>query len=257
MLEGLADITPGIALLDDQNVVVRADLPGPAQRQVAVISGGGAGHESAHAGYLGSGMLHATVSGDVFTLLPGDAVMAAIQAVAGPAGVVLVVKNYTGDRLNFALAAEIVRAAGIPSEIVVVADDVALRETVEPSRHRGIAGTVLIHKIAGAAAEAGAPVHEVAEAAQRHARCDHRRPKDRPWQPRGSVGERPRRQPPTELAIVARAAMSNLKAQGLVVERAWSGTLLSALEMPGVSLSVLVVDDARLAQPDVSTAASA
>src|SRR4051794_31555288 len=168
MLEGLADITPGIALLDSENVVIRANLPEPARRGVAVVSGGGAGHEPAHAGYVGSGMLHAAVVGDVFTSPSVDAVLAAIQAVAGPVGVVLVVKNYTGDRLNFGLAAEMARAAGIPAEIVVVADDVALRETVEPSRRRGIAGTVLIHKIAGAAAEAGAPLREVADAA-RHA----------------------------------------------------------------------------------------
>ncbi len=169
MLEGLADITPGIALLDHEDVVIRNDLPEPAQRRVAVISGGGAGHEPAHAGYVGVGMLHAAVVGDVFTSPSVDAVLAAIQAVAGPRGVVLIVKNYTGDRLNFGLAAEMARTAGIPAEIVVVADDVALRGTVEPARRRGIAGTVLIHKVVGALAEAGASVHEVAEAGRQAA----------------------------------------------------------------------------------------
>ena len=156
MLEGLADITPGVALLDHADVIIRADLPVPARRGVALISGGGAGHEPAHAGYVGSGMLHAAVVGDVFTSPSVDAVLAAIQAVGGPRGVVLIVKNYTGDRLNFGLAAAIARTAGIPAEIVVVADDVALRGTVEPARRRGIAGTVLVHKVAGALAEAGA-----------------------------------------------------------------------------------------------------
>ena len=92
--------------------MLRSDTPEAAQRKVAVISGGGAGHEPAHAGYVGTGMLHAAVSGDVFTSPSVDAVLAAIQAVAGPAGALLIVKNYTGDRLNFGLAAELARAGG-------------------------------------------------------------------------------------------------------------------------------------------------
>ncbi|MFL5255032.1 MAG: dihydroxyacetone kinase family protein [Rhodopila sp.] len=315
MLEGLADITPGIALLDNENVVIRANLPEPARRGVAVVSGGGAGHEPAHAGYVGAGMLHAAVVGDVFTSPSVDAVLAAIQEVAGPAGVVLVVKNYTGDRLNFGLAAEMARAAGIPAEIVVVADDVALRETVEPSRRRGIAGTVLIHKIAGAAAEAGAQLHDVAEAARQaaaslgsmgvalgactvpaagtpsfalaedeielglgiHGEPGVQRAKIQPVdrlvedilnaiiEDRGiASGDRVALlvnglggTPPMELAIVARAAMLSLGKRGIVVERAWSGTLLSALEMPGVSLSLLAVNDARTARLDAATTAPA
>src|SRR6202000_1404639 len=99
-------------------------------RPVAVLSGGGAGHEPAHAGYVGAGMLSGAIAGDVFTSPSVDAVLAAIRAAAGPAGAVLIVKNYTGDRLNFGLAAEIARGRGIPTEIVVVADVVALRDTV-------------------------------------------------------------------------------------------------------------------------------
>src|SRR3954453_17096831 len=121
MLEGLVDLASGQALLEDENVVVRANLPPyQARHEVAVLSGGGSGHEPAHAGYVGVGMLHAAVAGDVFTSPSVDAVLAAIQAVAGPAGVVLIVKYYTGDRLNFGLAAEVARPAGIPAEIVVV-----------------------------------------------------------------------------------------------------------------------------------------
>ncbi|MDB5375241.1 MAG: dihydroxyacetone kinase subunit DhaK, partial [Belnapia sp.] len=166
MLEGLCDLHPGLALLADEDVVVRADLPEAAARPVAVLSGGGAGHEPAHAGYVGPGLLAGAIVGDVFTSPSADAVLAGIRAAAGPAGAVLIVKNYTGDRLNFGLAAELARAAGIPCEVVVVADDVALRETVPPERRRGIAGTVLIHKLAGAAAAAGQGVAAVAAVAR-------------------------------------------------------------------------------------------
>ena len=151
LLEGTVDLSPRLALLDSEDVVIRADLPAPAERKVAIISGGGSGHEPAHAGYVGRGMLTAAVAGDVFTSPSTDAVLAAILAVSGPAGAVLVVKNYTGDRLNFGLAAELARQQGIPVEVVIVADDVALRELVARDRRRGIAGTVLVHKLAGAA----------------------------------------------------------------------------------------------------------
>src|SRR6266481_6074994 len=103
MVEGLVAAYPGLRRLPGQTVLVRADLAAPAQRKVAVISGGGSGHEPAHAGYVGSGMLSAAVAGDVFTSPSPDAVLAAIRAVTGPPGAVLVVKNYTGDRLNFGL----------------------------------------------------------------------------------------------------------------------------------------------------------
>ena len=141
-LEGLVDLNPSLALLETEDVIVRADLPRPQARQVAVLSGGGSGHEPAHAGYVGAGMLSAAIAGDVFTSPSVDAVLAAIRAVSGPAGAVLIVKNYTGDRLNFGLAAEMASAEGIPTKIVIVADDVALHDTVEPSHRRGIAGTV-------------------------------------------------------------------------------------------------------------------
>src|SRR3954452_9652967 len=165
MLEGLVDLASGQALLEGENVVVRANLPPyQARHEVAVISGGGSGHEPAHASYVGAGMLHAAVAGDVFTSPSVDAVLAAIRAVAGPPGVLLIIKNYPGDRLNFGLAAALARAEGIAVETVVVADDVALRDTVEPGRRRGIAGTVLVHKVAGATA-AGLPLSEVAREA--------------------------------------------------------------------------------------------
>src|SRR6202012_2889785 len=107
------------------------DMPDVPGRPVAVISGGGSGHEPAHAGYVGRGMLSAAVLGDVFTSPPPDAVLAAIRAVTGPAGALLIVKNYTGDRLNFGLAAELARTEGCKVEVVVVADDVALAGSAE------------------------------------------------------------------------------------------------------------------------------
>lgn len=164
MLEGLVAVTPGLALLENETVAVRADAP--LTDTVALISGGGSGHEPAHAGYVGPGMLTAAVAGDVFTSPSTDAVLAAIRAVSGPKGALLIVKNYTGDRLNFGLAAEIAKNEGTPVEMVVVDDDVALAAGGRHAGRRGIAGTVLIHKIAGAAAARGLPLAEVTAAAE-------------------------------------------------------------------------------------------
>src|SRR4051812_15993236 len=132
MVEGLAAVHPGLVRLPGHTVLVRDDMLAmpPADRKVALISGGGSGHEPAHAGYVGQGMLSAAVLGDVFTSPSPDAVLAAIRAVAGPPGCLLIVKNYTGDRLNFGLAAEMARAEGIPVEVAVVADDAALADSV-------------------------------------------------------------------------------------------------------------------------------
>lgn len=171
MLDGLVVLDPRLKRLSGYNVLVRADAEAVRNQQVALISGGGSGHEPAHAGYIGEGMLSAAVAGEVFTSPSTDAVYAAIRAVGGRPGVLLIVKNYTGDRLNFGLAAEMARADGIPVEMVIVADDVALDASRQTAGARGIAGTVLIHKIAGAAAAKGASLLEVkaaAEAASTH-----------------------------------------------------------------------------------------
>ncbi len=141
-------------------VVLRADWD---KKQVAIVSGGGSGHEPAHAGLVGKGLLTAAVCGDVFASPSVDAVLAAIVAVTGPAGCLLVVKNYTGDRLNFGLAAERAKALGLKVEMVIVADDVALPDARQP---RGVAGTVFIHRIAGYMSEAGATLAAIAEAAE-------------------------------------------------------------------------------------------
>jgi dihydroxyacetone kinase len=316
MLEGICDLHPGLALLEGEDVVLRADIPAdPARRPVAILSGGGSGHEPAHAGYVGPGMLTAAIAGDVFTSPSVDAVLAGLRAAAGPAGAVLVVKNYTGDRLSFGLAAELARAEGIPAEVVVVADDVALRDTVPPERRRGIAGTVLVHKLAGAAAAEGRKLAEVAALARAaaadlgsmgvaldactvpaagrpgfeigpaeielglgiHGEQGVERaallPADQLVErmlgailaDKGfGVGEQVALlvnglggTPPMELSIVARRAVALLRERGLVVARAWAGEFLTALEMPGASLTVMRLDAARLALLDAPVAAPA
>ena len=164
-LDGLLMTAPEgeLARLDaypDIKVVLRA---GWTKDRVAVVSGGGAGHEPSHAGFVGRGMLTAAVSGDIFASPSVDAVLTAIRAVTGAAGCLLVVKNYTGDRLNFGLAAEKARAEGFAVEMVIVADDIALPDIPQP---RGVAGTLFVHKIAGHLAEAGESLETVAEAAR-------------------------------------------------------------------------------------------
>lgn len=316
LLDGLAAFNPGLSLLQGSTIIVRADAEAAAARgEVALISGGGSGHEPAHAGYVGPGMLSAAVAGEVFTSPSTDAVLDAIRAVAGPAGVLLIVKNYTGDRFNFGLAAEIARAEGIAAEMVIVADDVALSANGEHAGRRGLAGTVFVHKIAGAAAAEGLPLNEVAQAARDAALslgtmgvaltpCTvpaagtpgftladdeiewglgiHGEPGiERGVLERADVvverllariiddlsltsGDRVALlvnnlggTPLSELSIVAGSALRALATRGINVERAWSGTFLSALEMAGVSLTLMRVDDQRLARLDAPTTTSA
>ncbi|RIX99674.1 DAK2 domain-containing protein [Aureimonas flava] len=164
-LDGLIAASGGaLARLDGYphiRVVHRADWD---RSKVALVSGGGSGHEPAHAGFVGPGMLTAAVCGDVFASPGVDAVLAGILAVTGRAGCLLTVKNYTGDRLNFGLAAERARAFGLDVEMVIVGDDVALPDLPQA---RGLAGTLLVHKIAGALAEAGSTLEVVARTARR------------------------------------------------------------------------------------------
>src|SRR5215469_4723685 len=163
MLEGLAILSPGLLRLPGHKVMLRADAEQVRDQQIAVISGGGSGHEPAHAGYVGVGMLSAAVAGEVFTSPDTDSILPAIRAAAGKRGALLVVKNYTGDRLNFGLAAEIARSEGIPVEMIVVHDDVALTGSAPVTGPRGLAGTIFIHKIVGAAAVEGKTLADVAE----------------------------------------------------------------------------------------------
>jgi triose/dihydroxyacetone kinase / FAD-AMP lyase (cyclizing) len=164
-IDGLIQASGGaLARLDGYphiRVVLRADWD---RSRVALVSGGGSGHEPAHAGFVGAGMLTAAVCGDVFASPSVDAVLAGILAVTGPAGCLLIVKNYTGDRLNFGLAAERARAFGIKVNMVIVDDDIALPHLPQP---RGVAGTLFVHKIAGAMAEGGASLEDITATAER------------------------------------------------------------------------------------------
>ncbi|MED6221454.1 hypothetical protein PIB30_054884 [Stylosanthes scabra] len=168
-IEGLVETYPGLQYLDgfpQVKVVLRADVSSATNDKVAVISGGGSGHEPAHAGYVGEGMLTAAICGDVFASPPVDSILAGIRAVTGPMGCLLIVKNYTGDRLNFGLAAEQAKAEGYKVETVIVGDDCALPPPRGVAGRRGLAGTILVHKVAGAAAAAGLPLAKVAAEAK-------------------------------------------------------------------------------------------
>lgn len=163
MLRGLAAANPGLVYDEGMEVISRREKSG----KVGVISGGGAGHEPAHAGYVGAGMLDAAVSGNVFASPGPDRILDGIRRADSGKGVLMVVKNYSGDIMNFQLAAELAEMENIKTETVVVKDDVAVPDSLFSAGRRGIAGTVFVHKIAGAAAAAGKPLEAVAEIARR------------------------------------------------------------------------------------------
>jgi phosphoenolpyruvate---glycerone phosphotransferase subunit DhaK len=149
----------------EPNVVVRVDAP--RKGKVGIISGGGSGHEPMHGGFVGLGMLDAACPGAVFTSPVPDQMLAATKAVDGGAGVLHIVKNYTGDVMNFELAAELAQADGIEVSAVVIADDVAVKDSLYTAGRRGVGGTVLAEKIVGAAAEAGQDLAAVTALCQR------------------------------------------------------------------------------------------
>jgi dihydroxyacetone kinase len=315
MLQGLGFLHPGSARLSGHKVMVRVDTEQYRDQQVAVLSGGGSGHEPAHAGYIGLGMLSAAVAGEVFTSPSSDSVFAAIEAVAGEPGALLVVKNYTGDRLNFGLAAEMARAEGISVEMVIVDDDVALKGAELATGARGLAGTVFIHKLVGAAAAEGKNLAEIAATGRaaveslatmsvsfsagtspavgkpsfelgeremelglgihgepgvkrtrlqtadeltetllteilKHKKFDNEKRVAVMVNNLGATTE-------MELAIVVRHAVPFLEGKGFTVERIYAGTFLSSLDMAGISISVLGVNDERLRWLDATTTAPA
>jgi dihydroxyacetone kinase len=315
MLQGLAVLHPGSRRLFGHKVMVRADAEQTRDQQVAVLSGGGSGHEPTHAGYIGVGMLSAAVVGEIFTSPSSDSVFAAIKAVARKPGALLVVKNYTGDRLNFGLAAEMARTEGISVEIVIVDDDVALKGTDQATGARGLAGTVFIHKLVGAAAAEGKSLADVAatgraaveslatmgvsfsagtspavgnpsfELGEREMELGldiHGEPGVNRTQlqtadeltetllteilKHGKFGDEKRvavmvnnlgATTEMELAIVARHATPFLESKGFTVERTYAGTFLSSLDMAGISISVLGVNDEWLHWLDAATTAPA
>ncbi len=164
-LAGMAAAHGDLLRVIEPNVVVRADAP--RQGKVGIISGGGSGHEPMHGGFVGRGMLDAACAGDVFTSPVPDQMLAATKAVDGGAGVLHIVKNYTGDIMNFELAAELAEAEGIKVTSVVIADDVAVKDSLYTAGRRGVGGTVLAEKIAGAAAEEGQDLGTVTALAAR------------------------------------------------------------------------------------------
>ena len=158
-LAGMARAHADLIRIESPNIVVRKDAP--RQGKVGVISGGGSGHEPMHGGFVGRGMLDAACPGAVFTSPVPDQMLAATQAVDGGKGVLHIVKNYTGDIMNFELAAELAKADGIEVAAVVIADDVAVKDSLYTAGRRGVGGTVLAEKIVGAAAEEGADLATV------------------------------------------------------------------------------------------------
>ena len=164
MLEGLVKSGKAyIKRLEGYNVIVRAEK----DDKVALVSGGGSGHEPSHAGYVGYGMLDAAVAGEVFTSPTPDQILEAIKAVDSKKGVLLIIKNYSGDIMNFDMAAEMAEMEGIEVQKVVVNDDVAVENSTYTTGRRGVAGTVFVHKIAGAAAQSGMEIAKVKEIANR------------------------------------------------------------------------------------------
>jgi dihydroxyacetone kinase len=315
MLQGLSVLHSGSVHLSGHKVMLRKGSDLTRDGQVAIISGGGSGHEPAHAGYIGEAMLSAAVAGEVFTSPSSDSVFAAIKAVAGKHGALLVVKNYTGDRLNFGLAAEMARTDGIPVEMVIVDDDVALKGTEQATGARGLAGTVFIHKLVGAAAAerkslaqiaatgraavqslatmglsfsagtspaVGKPSFELGGDEMELGLGIHGEPGVKRTQLQsadaltetllteilghGKFGDEKRvavminnlgATTEMELAIAARHAVPFLESKGFTVERIYAGTFLSSLDMAGISISVLGINDEWLRWLDAATTAPA
>jgi phosphoenolpyruvate---glycerone phosphotransferase subunit DhaK len=149
----------------DPKYVCRADAP--VKNKVAIISGGGSGHEPMHGGFVGMGMLDAACPGEVFTSPTPDQMLEAAKAVDSGAGVLYIVKNYTGDVMNFEMAADLARAEGIEVQNILIDDDVAVKDSLYTAGRRGVGATVLAEKIVGAAAEAGYNLQQVADLCRR------------------------------------------------------------------------------------------
>jgi phosphoenolpyruvate---glycerone phosphotransferase subunit DhaK len=165
VLIGLAAAHPDLHVDVEQRVIRRAGSP--RRGKVALVSGGGSGHEPLHGGFVGHGMLDAACPGEVFTSPVPDQILAAVKAVDAGAGVVLVVKNYTGDVLNFQLAAELAADEGIAVQTVLVDDDVAVQDSTWTAGRRGTGATLIVEKVAGALAEEGAALADVAAVGKR------------------------------------------------------------------------------------------
>ena len=165
MIQGMVKAFPQyVRKIDGETIVVRANKK---EGKVALISGGGSGHEPAHGGFVGEGMLDCAVAGAVFTSPAVEPIYKGISEIATDAGVLMIVKNYTGDVMNFEMAGEMAEADGVKIAEVVVNDDVAVDGSLYTVGRRGVAGTIFVHKIAGAKAETGASLEEVKAVAEK------------------------------------------------------------------------------------------
>uniref|UniRef100_A0A8C1M5Q7 Triokinase/FMN cyclase n=2 Tax=Cyprinus carpio TaxID=7962 RepID=A0A8C1M5Q7_CYPCA len=304
-LEGLVRSNVGLALLQGHRVVLRSDLES-IKGKVALLSGGGSGHEPAHAGYIGVGMLSGAVAGAVFASPPPGSVLAAILTLwkGGASGVLLIVKNYTGDRLNFGIAVEQARLQGVQVDMVIVADDCAFTQPSKAGR-RGLCGTVFIHKIAGALAEKGCPLDEIV--ARVNEATKNIGTLGVSLSPCSVPGCLPSFQLPPgemelglelilkvrslrlhecvfkrvfvwfkytgdkvvlcvnnlgglsclEIAVVSKVAVHCLEERGVQVVRVMAGSFMTSLEMAGMSLSLMKVDEEMLRLFDAKTTAPA
>jgi dihydroxyacetone kinase len=167
MVDGMIYSRDDITRIENTNIILHTDVEQIKHSQVTLLSGGGSGHEPAHAGYIGKGMLTGAILGNVFASPSVQSVLSAIRVCCGPHGLLLIVKNYTGDRLNFGIAAERAKSEGLNVEMVIVDDDCALEIGKGITGGRGVAGTVFIHKIAGAAASSGLTLLEVRDIVSR------------------------------------------------------------------------------------------
>ena len=268
MIAGMVKAYPQyVRKLDCGNVVVRTEKK---EGKVALISGGGSGHEPAHGGYVGTGMLDAAVAGAVFTSPTPDPIYEGIKAIATDKGVLMVIKNYTGDVMNFEMAGEMAQMDDIKVAQVVVNDDVAVDGSLYTVGRRGVAGTVFVHKIAGAKAEQGAELEEVQRVAQKvmevgigiHGEPGTHKEKLRPADEIvdhilgkiladidytghevavmvNSSGATPL----MELFIINNHVADVLAAKGIKVYKTFVGEYMTSLEMEGFSVSLLRLDD--------------
>ncbi|XP_072040397.1 triokinase/FMN cyclase-like [Amphiura filiformis] len=317
MMEGAAAMNPNIKIIKGHpRVAIRADIEEyKASDKVTVVSGGGSGHEPLSAGYIGQGMLSAGVAGSVFASPPPRDILAAIQACATPAGTLLVVANYTGDRLVFGIAAERARAEGLRVATVTVAEDCALTSTDKTAGRRGLCGYIVMYKMAGALAEEGRSLDEILEITTRAAKCMgtmgvslsacHVPGEGASFQiaddelevglgVHGEAGVRRMKMAPAddvmkmmidhmtnpstsshidvkegdrvaimlnnlggtsilEFLIMIRAAVNYLESKGIVLERLMAGHFMTSLDMAGLQLCIMHLDDDRRRALDAET----
>lgn len=241
MLAGMEAVNPEICYDREGEVIYRRKKA----EKVGIVSGGGSGHEPAHAGYVGAGMLDAAVAGNVFASPDPAKILNGIQRSDSGQGVLLVIKNYSGDIMNFEMAADLAADMGIPVRSVIVRDDVAVKESTYSTGRRGIAGTVFVHKIAGAKAESGGSLEEVAELAQRTA--DNVRSfgvslsgciLPGAGTPGFVIGETQ-----MELFILVGEIDRQIRAKNITPVKYLVGNFMTSLEMAGASMSMLRLDE--------------